>query len=318
MIDYLQARRRALGIAAAAAFSLFLVSCGGGTGEPPLFSTVVVFGASLNDTGNRCTVAPTECPPSPPYAQGRYSNGTLWVETVAAKYGASVAPSLKGGTDYAYAGADTGLLPAGATPSKYPSMVAQMGQYLSKVNYQASPQALYIVDAGNFGNNLYDSLVLLQTDPTAPTKIVTAGVGDIVNMVLTLYSAGARNILVTNLPNVGATPVAQAAGAATVAALTQLSVAFDGALAQQLAGLKAASSGLNLYTVDIFGLEQQVKANPSAYGLTNVTQMCFNSLVPNPPPPCTNPQQYYYWDDHHGTAATYAIIAQTVINTLGH
>ncbi|MGE5336806.1 MAG: SGNH/GDSL hydrolase family protein [Gemmatimonadota bacterium] len=317
MIDFRQARRRALGIAAAAAFSLLLVSCGGGTGQPPLFSTVVVFGSSLNDTGNRCILTPNACPPSPPYAQGRYSNGALWVETVAAHYGAALKPSLQGGTNYAYAGADTGAVPGVTTPPTYPSMVSQVGLYLAKANYQASPQALYIVDAGNVGDNFYYLPTLLQTDPNAATKVVSAAVGDMVNMVLTLYSAGARNILVTNAPNVGATPIAQAAGAATAGALAQVSQAFNGALAQQLAGLKAVSAGLNLYSVDIYALEAQVKANPSAYGLTDIANMCLNTLVPNPPPPCTNPQQYFYWDDHHGTAAAYEIIAEKVISTLG-
>ena len=318
MIDFLQARRRALGIAAASAFALLLVSCGGGdVGEPPLFSTTVVFGASLNDIGNTCVLSPKDCPPTPPYATGRWSDGTLWVETVAAKYGASVTPSLKGGTNYAYSGAKTGAIPGVTTPPTRPSMVTQLGQYLTKVNFQANPRALYIVDAANVGNNFFDLPTLLQTDPGAPTKVVTAAGGDIVNMILTLYSAGARHIVVTNSVNVGASPVAQALGPAAVGLLTQVSVGFNGALAQQLAGLKALSAGLNLYTVDLFALEAQVKASPATYGMVDVTQMCFNSLVPAPPPPCTNPGQYYYWDDHHGTAATYAIISKAVIAALG-
>ncbi len=318
MIDFLQARRRALGIAAASAFALLLVSCGGGdVGEPPLFSTVVVFGASVDDIGNTCILSPKDCPSTPPYATGRYSDGTLWVETVAAKYGASVTPSLKGGTNYAYSGAKTGAIPGITTPPTRPSMVTQLGQYLTKVNFQANPRALYIVDATNVGNNMFDLPTLLQTDPAAPTKVVTAAVGDIVNMVLTLYSAGARHILVTNSVNLGRLPLAQAGGAAAVGLFTQVSVAFNGALAQQLVGLKALSAGLNLYTVDNFAIEAQVHANPAAYGLVNVTQMCFNSLVPAPPPPCTNPGQYYYWDDHHGTAAANAIYAKSAITALG-
>jgi phospholipase/lecithinase/hemolysin len=318
MIDFLQARRRALGIAAASAFALLLVSCGGGDAPtPPRFGTMVVFGASQNDIGNRCILVPSACPPTPPYAPGRASNGALPVELIAAHYGTSVNPSLGGGTNYSYSGANTGTLPGATAPATWPSMVTQLGQYLTKANFQASPQALYIVDAATFGNNLLNSQTLLQTDPNGATKLVTAGVGDIVNMVLTLYSAGARNILVINLPNAGHAPVAQAAGPATAAAFTGISVAFNGALAQQMAGLRALSAGLNLYTFDWFAQEAQVLANPAAYGLVNVTQMCFNSLVPSPPAPCTNPGQYYYWDDHHLTAAAYAIVAQAMITLLG-
>jgi outer membrane lipase/esterase len=317
MFQFLRARRRALGIAAASAFSLLLASCGGGSvGEPPLFGTTVVFGASLNDTGNLCIARPSSCPPTPPYAAGKFSNGPLWVETVAAKYGASATASLKGGTNYAYAGARTGTVPGITTPAAVPSMVTQLGQYLAKVNFQASPQALYIVDAGNVGNNITDALTLAQTNPNAPVQVLTAAVGDIVNMVLTLYSAGARHIVVTNAPDVGKTPQAQALGAAAAAGATQLSFQFNGALAQQLTGLKAASSGLNLYTVDIGALNAQLIGNPASFGLTNVTQACFNTLA-SPPTLCPTPDTYLYWDPFHPTAAAHAIIAQQVIAAIG-
>ena len=317
MIDFLRARRRALGIAAASAFALLLASCGGGDqGLPPLFGTSVVFGASLNDTGNLCTLRPSDCSPTPPYAAGKFSNGTLWVETVAAQYGGNATASLRGGTNYAYAGARTGAVPGITTPPTVPSMVQQMGQYLTKVNFHASAQALYIVDATNVGNNIADALVLGQTDPTAPTKVVTAAVGDIVTMVLTLYSAGARHIVVTNSTDIGRTPRVQALGAAAVAAATQLSLGFNAALAQQLAGIKALSAGLNLYTVDVGALTAEVQGNPAAFGLTNVTDACFNTLA-SPPTLCTNPDQYFYWDPFHATAATNAIVAQRVLAAIG-
>lgn len=43
---------------------------------PPLFGTTVVFGASLDDTGNACNLSAAACPPAP-YATGRASNGPL-------------------------------------------------------------------------------------------------------------------------------------------------------------------------------------------------------------------------------------------------
>ncbi len=316
MFEFLRARRRALRLAAASAFALLLASCGGSVSPPLLFGTTVVFGASLNDIGNACAASPSSCPPSPPYAPGRFSNGSLWVETVAAHYGGTLAPSQKGGTDYAYAGARTGTVPGVTTPAAVPSMVAQLGQYLAKVNFQASPQALYIIDAGNVGNNITDALTLAQTNPNAPVQVLTAAVGDIANMVLSLYSAGARHIVVTNAPDVGKTPRAQALGAAAAAGATQLSFQFNGALAQQIAGLKAQSAGLNLYTVDIGALNTQLIANPASFGLTNVTDACFNMLV-SPPTLCTTPDQYLYWDPFHPTAATHAVIAQKVIAAIG-
>jgi outer membrane lipase/esterase len=111
---------------AAVAATLFLISCGGSSNDtpapPPFASTTLVIGASLSDNGNACTASPAACPPSPPYAQGVSSNGTLWVTTVAARYGAAVTPSLRGGTNFAYGGARTGVVP-GAPATTTPNMV---------------------------------------------------------------------------------------------------------------------------------------------------------------------------------------------------
>src|SRR5262245_37490212 len=53
------------------------------------FREVVVFGDSLSDTGNVFTVTEPvlaeAIPVSPPYFQGRFSNGPVWVERLAEK-----------------------------------------------------------------------------------------------------------------------------------------------------------------------------------------------------------------------------------------
>ncbi len=316
MLEFLRARRRALTIAAASAAALVLASCSGGSEDPPpLFTTLYAFGASVSDNGNACDQAATNCPPSPPYASGRYSNGPLWIDTVAARYGASAVPSRKGGTNYAYAGARTGTVPGVTTPAPVPSMVAQVDQYLQRVGYQSSPQALFVVDAVTVGNNIVDALTLAQTNPNAPAQVLTAAVTDIVGIMQRLYASGARHILLANAPNVGRTPRAQALGAAAVAGATQLSAQFNGALAQQVPILKANSPGLNVYVVDVFALTEQGATNPSSLGLTNGTQACFN---PTPTPTvCANPAEYFYWDSFHPTQATGAIVASRSIAAIG-
>ena len=77
------------------------------------YSQLYVFGDSLSDTGN-LFAATGGTNPIPPYFNGRFSNGPVWVETLAASLGLPVNPSLLGGTNYAFAGAVTG-----------PSFVAQ-------------------------------------------------------------------------------------------------------------------------------------------------------------------------------------------------
>ena len=55
----------------------------------PAFDHMVVFGDSLSDTGNA----------------GRFSNGPVWVEQLAASLNVALEPSLMGGTNFAIGGA---------------------------------------------------------------------------------------------------------------------------------------------------------------------------------------------------------------------
>ena len=317
MFDFLRARRRVLTVAAASAAAVFLVSCGGSDIDPPpMFATMVTFGASVSDNGNACNLTASYCPPSPPYASGRYSNGPLWIDTVAAKYGAGAVPSRKGGTNFSYAGARTGTVPGVTTPAAVPSMVAQVEQYLASAGYVSKPQTLFVLDGITVGNNIADALTLSATNPNAPAQVLTQAVTDMAGIILRLYASGARHIVVLNSTNVGRTPQVQSYGAAAVAGATQMSAQFNGGLAQQIAALKAGSPGLNVYQVDVYALGEQVYANPPAYGLTNATQACFNNLV-SPPPLCSNPSQYFYWDSFHPTQAAGALLADRTIKAIG-
>jgi phospholipase/lecithinase/hemolysin len=317
MLDFLRARRRALLVAVASAATVVLVSCGGGSEDlPPLFSKMQAFGGSTTDNGNACILSASNCPPSPPYAQGIYSNGPLWVTQVGASLGASAVPSRQGGTDWAYAFARTGAVPGVTTPASVPSMVAQVQTYLASYGFVSNPNYLYVVDGITVGNNIVDALTLSATNPNAPAAVITQAVTDMATMILQLYASGARHILVTNSTNVGRTPLARAAGPVAAAGATQMSAQFNAALAQQIAGLKATQPGLNIYLVDVYALSEQVFANPSAYGFTNVTDPCFNSAV-NPPTVCANPSQYVYWDSFHSTTAGYALVAQRALAAMG-
>jgi outer membrane lipase/esterase len=314
---------RSIGIAArmyaAGLAALLLVSCGGSGDDtpaaPPFGQTTVVFGASVSDTGNACNLSASNCPP-PPYATGRASNGPLWVETVAARYGATATPSRLGGYNYAYAGATTGTVP-GSTATRPPSMVQQLDQYLARVNYGVSPQTLVILDGVTVGNNIADALTqVLGGNANAPAAVITAAVTDMVGMVNRLVAAGARWIVVLNSVDIGKTPrVTSLGNPVATAGATQMSQQFNGALAQQLASIRAATPGLNLLLVDSYAFEAGIHANPAANGFTNVSAPCF---VTTPAPAvCATPDTYYYWDPFHPTYATGQRLAQEVIRIIG-
>lgn len=287
--------------------AVLLASCGSDSADtPPLFGSTVVIGASLTDTGNVCPASPG-CPPTPPYAVGRFSNGTLFVETIAGRFGAAVSSSLRGGNNFAYAGARTGAIPGLPTQSTTPSMVAQLQQFIERPSSAAllNPQTLFVVDASTFGNN-FNAAAGAGLLPANATAVITAGVVDIVTIMTRLYAAGARNILLVNVPNLGSTPLVRAQGAAAQAGATQVSGGFNQGLAQQTALLVANSPGLKVYTLDFFTLSNQITANPAAFGLTNVTDACVTTTGV-----CATPDTYLYWDSFHPTRATGQIAANT-------
>jgi outer membrane lipase/esterase len=293
----------------AIALAAFLVaSCGSDEADtPPLFSTTVVMGASLTDTGNVCPTAATPgCPPVPPYATGRFSNGALFVETIAGRYGSAVTPSTRGGNNFAYAGARTGSIPGLTTQSTTPSMLAQLQQFIDRPASAAtlSPQTLFVVDASTFANNIVAGLPLILAATITPTQLITAGLTDVVTVMTRLYAAGARHIVVVNVPNVGLTPAFQAQGAQAQGAGTQIAGGFNQNLAAQMTVLAAASPGLKLYTIDLFTLSNTITANPGLAGLSNVTAPCVTTTAV-----CATPDTYLYWDSFHPTRAAGAYIA---------
>lgn len=66
-----------------ASLCAFLLS--GVVSATPL-NNIVVFGDSLSDNGNLYEYMKHQLPQSPPYFEGRFSNGPVWIERLAASY----------------------------------------------------------------------------------------------------------------------------------------------------------------------------------------------------------------------------------------
>jgi phospholipase/lecithinase/hemolysin len=72
------------------------------------FSAIYAFGDSLTDAGN-VSLATAGLVPVAPYADRSFTNGPVWVKDLAQSIGLpAIQPSLAGGTDFAYGGAQTG------------------------------------------------------------------------------------------------------------------------------------------------------------------------------------------------------------------
>ena len=143
-----------------------------------------------------------------------------------------------------------------------------------------------------------------------------------VKLIGQLQAAGVKNILVFNLPNIGTTPSATAQGPAGAAALTGLSLIFNG---QLNAGLAQMQTGI--IPVDAYGLLSEAITNPSAYGFSNATDPACGvgstSVVCGPQGsglPFTyasgTDQTYLFADGVHPTTALHAMLGAYVMSII--
>jgi outer membrane lipase/esterase len=277
------------------------------------FSNVIVFGDSLSDSGNIALASGSPVP-----MRFTTNPGTTTAENVATGLGFTLAPSLAGGTDYAFGGA--GLV---NNVAAVPTLPQQLQMYLAANGGKADSQALYQVWGG--ANDIF-YLSGALTDPNA----IAAGAANAAKTELGLLgglrAAGAKYVVVYNLPDLGKTPSAAAGGAAAQAGATQLAVLYNGVLNSGIAQL--SSNGLNVIPVNTYALLNEVIANPSGYGFANVTAPACTggsgssiqcgpqgSGAPVTYAPGTE-QSYLFADGVHPTTAAHAMLGQYVLSVI--
>jgi outer membrane lipase/esterase len=282
-------------ISAALLGALVLSGCGGSK-SGDTYSQIVVFGASLSDNGNAVSIVPGLFPGAP-YYPGRASNGLLWIDVVAADLGNEVKPFVNGGTNYAVGGARTCEI-SGASVNPF-DMCNQVVLYLASALNKADANALYVIDAATVGNNIFAVI----NNGLSFNEITTQAPTDIAKIMDKLYKAGARKFLVTNVPDVGATPRGQ--GLPSPATASALSNGFNGTLNNELANFRASHSGADVRLADF------KSAVAITTGFTNTTDPCVVNQVA-----CATPDTYTYWDNLHPTAATGRNMAKAALAVL--
>jgi outer membrane lipase/esterase len=263
------------------------------------FTQVVSFGDSLSDNGNVSILSG-----SPVVTRFTTNPGTVAVENIAKYFNLSLTPSLQGGTDFAFGGARAAI----ANPT--PATSAQIQQYLTATGGKADPNALYTMWIG-----ANDILAATANPATAQIVVGTAAQQE-VGQIKALQAAGAKTIVVFNLPDVGKTPAAQSAGAAAASSITSLSQIYNGILS---GGLSTAKKGI--VSIDTYSLLNEVIANPSAYGFSNVTvPACTTaSSITCSPATLRDPNAaatYLFADGIHPTTAAHALLGQYAISVL--
>jgi phospholipase/lecithinase/hemolysin len=296
----------------------------------PTYSAIYAFGDSLSDAGNLSIgtwAAGDTTPVSPPYYKQQYgilsgnvfSNGPTWVQNLSIALGlGALAPSLAGGTDFAYGGAETGSTPQNADLPAY-AAVSLPAQLLEFQTREPSPSAnaLYTLSVG--ANDIDDILASPTLTAQQQTTDVNDAVANEIALVNHLIGDGAKNLLVLDVPDLGKIPEiteglddgSDTASAGYDAQASQLASEYNTALNSQL----AAITGVNVPVVNTYTLLDDAIADPAAYGLTNVTTPVWDGNFTSASSgtlAATNTaeqDQYLFWDTYHPTETGQQAIA---------
>ncbi|MEO1132684.1 MAG: SGNH/GDSL hydrolase family protein [Cyanobacteria bacterium J06639_1] len=277
------------------------------------FTDIYAFGDSLLDTGNLFaatsgplppgtpppTAVPFPGPPYPgaPYFNGRFSNGPIWIESVAPGLGLAPNPT----TNFAFGGATSGF-----TQVQFPGIPGlrgQVGAFASAVPV-ADADALYVISSGGNDYSPFE-LDLSTATPDIIANQIANTVNHISTSIVELASTGAVSFVVLTVPDLGVIPSSVAAPVEVSATLSAISQQHNASLQTSVNALNA-NLGLDIMMLNVNVPFGQAIANPAAFGFTNVTDACFDLATLTT---CANPDEYLFWDFTHPTAVAHQALA---------
>jgi phospholipase/lecithinase/hemolysin len=302
--------------------SLLLLTSQASGQNTSTFSQLIVFGDSFSDDGNvrnrteSASGGMTSYPSSVyNYADGRFTNSAtttpgsatysgLWHEQLARSFlGLPEATfSLAGGTDFAFGGATTQNgtdertvipSPGGDLTITVDNMGKQVDDYLA--SHAVDPNALYLV-WGGINDLLHDE----------SAASVSATANRVAGLASRLAAAGAKHILVPNVPPLGMFPN-YSGDEAKIISLDQASGAYrsqlDAALDATVATLAAQGVHPTIYRLDVWSHFVRIAGHPAGYGFADIGHVAQgNSSV--------SPDQFLFWDVLHATTAGHFQIAK--------
>ncbi|SFP58924.1 autotransporter domain-containing SGNH/GDSL hydrolase family protein [Pseudomonas borbori] len=302
------------------------------------YSQLVIFGDSLSDSGQFPDLGSPLLGGNPTgglrftnrTGPSYLSNNTEYFDAVATQrlaslLGLQALPStpilpqiLTGnadGTNYAVGGYRTDQILNSITAVNGSVVDAGGGTIRTRNGYlvdvpRVDPDALFYVNGG--GNDVLQFVVTDQASAAAAAADLVAGVA-------ALQQAGARTIIVSDLPDVGLTPAGFASGFRD--AWSSAAGLLNAELGSQLAAL-----GGNVIRLNFRGLLAEVQGDLATYGfdpLVSQTDVCFSGSGCLADPTwglgglTPNPARLMFNDGVHPTAAVQQISADYIYSILG-
>src|SRR5436305_9575690 len=253
-----------------------------------VFTTIQAFGDSYADTGNLIKIIG----PQALYPTGRFSGGTNFVDTTSALLGIPQ-------NNFAIGGATSG--PTNVVGPGIPGFTQEWQGFIASGKTIAPTDLVEFSIGGNDARAYYrGGGTLAGADAAATTSFNQTMAG-----INALVGAGARNIVVT-IGDVSTLPEATGNPAAPIG--SAFSQSYNAQIQTALAAI--ARSGVRVELVDIAGLGNLIKADPSRYGLTSAGT-CPVACIGNP---AVQNQFLFYVDASHLTSHGLEILGAYILN----
>lgn len=286
-----------------AAVAALVLGASATVSQAQTYDRLVVFGDSLSDNGNLYLLAGT--PTSPPYWQGRFSDGPVFTEMLGFK-AENFSGSKTGSINMAFSGALTG------TSNNPPGLQFQLDLYQGAVPTLSPGSGKFgagdLVSVLGGANNLLGTIAAAGASASPQATFAAtakASAAEVNGLVGEIAGMGAGTIMVVNLPQLSLTPRLMGTAGAPLADYGAST--FNSTLATLLRGTAAGNPNSNIIQVDIYSAGSLVASDPGAFGLKNVTQPCFDGTTV-----CSNPGEYFYFDGIHPTTKGHAVLARLV------
>ncbi len=304
---------------------------------------LVFFGDSLSDNGNlykRVKVVPK----SPPYYEGRFSNGPVWSEQVAQYFSDTYRISSQ---NFAIGGATVvkRRIIKGALPYDLKFEVTNYLEYLKDHDNKDTTYILFI------GANDY-----LDEKRKAEDKLIKEVSDETVKQIKRLIDNGGKDFIILDVPDMAKAPYSLQKSSTYQLRMHNLSLKHHNKIIEIVKNLKEEYPKLRFTYEDIYTEYNQVISDIGFYNkkfdlkISNLTEPCWNggyrltelqaepmdesikltiansmsleeaynvgssqSLVEQP---CTNQDEHLFWDKIHPTYASHKIIAGIFIENL--
>ncbi|KAK1375723.1 GDSL esterase/lipase [Heracleum sosnowskyi] len=314
----------------------------------PKFSSILIFGDSLVDTGNNNFISTIVTANHAPYGvsfpggipTGRFSDGKLMSDFLADALGLkqvvppfldpNLPPSeLSTGVCFASAGAGYDEI-TGATHVIIP-VTKQYQSYFKDYKHKL----VAMVGEKEASNILKNSLVFSTSGSNDvfefyenPLRYKSLDqyqdvlIGKIVKFIQSLYKDGCRNMAIAGIPLICA-PRGLGAQARCLNNENSDSNVYNRKLQAMLTQLQPSLPGSKLVYADISKPLTKLAANLSAHGLYPPTIDCCGRGIPTLGPTCNisvqtcpNPENYFLWDAVHPTQAVYHYMSHYLIKNV--